>query len=52
MSSNSQRSSLAKLMATENITVEHRNIPTAGFDVKNRVLGRFYYRYGIRKEIM
>jgi hypothetical protein len=29
---------LAKLMATENIIVEHANIPTAGFDVKNRRL--------------
>ena len=29
---------LAKLLATENITVEHRNVPTAMFDIKNRVL--------------
>ena len=29
---------LAKLMATENITIEQRNVPTAAFDVKNRVL--------------
>jgi hypothetical protein len=33
-----QKSQLAKLMATENITVEHRKIQTAGFDTKNRVL--------------
>jgi hypothetical protein len=33
-----QKSMLAKLMAAENITVEHRKIPTAAFDVKNRVL--------------
>jgi len=29
---------LAKLLATENITVEHRNVPTAMFDIKDRVL--------------
>ena len=29
---------LAKLLATENLTVEHRNVPTAAFDIKNRVL--------------
>lgn len=29
---------LAKLLAAENITVEHRSIPTAYFDTKNRVL--------------
>ena len=33
-----QKSMLAKLMAAENITVEHKKIPTAAFDVKNRVL--------------
>lgn len=32
------KSQLAKLMATENITVQHKNAPTASFDVKNRVL--------------
>jgi hypothetical protein len=32
------KSLLAKLMATENLTVEHRNVRTASFDVKNRVL--------------
>tara|TARA_Y100000593_G_scaffold3607_1_gene7126 strand:- start:1137 stop:3254 length:2118 start_codon:yes stop_codon:yes gene_type:complete len=37
--SDSRRSSLAKLMATENISVEHKNIPTAYFDTKDRVLG-------------
>ncbi len=29
---------LAKCMATEDITVEHKNVPTAYFDTKNRVL--------------
>jgi len=33
-----QKSMLAKLMAAENISVEHKKIPTAAFDVKNRVL--------------
>ena len=33
-----QKSQLAKLMATENITVQHSKINTAYFDVKNRVL--------------
>ena len=33
-----QKSMLAKLMAAENITVEHKKIPTAAFDVKNRVV--------------
>ena len=33
-----QKSLLAKLMAAENITVQHKKIPTAAFDVKNRVL--------------
>ena len=29
---------LAKLLATENITVEHRQVPTAMFDVASRTL--------------
>src|SRR6056300_888804 len=33
-----QKDTLAKLMATENITVVHKKIPTAYFDVKNRIL--------------
>jgi hypothetical protein len=32
------KSTLAKLMATENIVVEQRKVPTACFDVKNRIL--------------
>jgi hypothetical protein len=32
------KSILAKLMATENLTIEQRNVPTAMFDVKNRIL--------------
>jgi hypothetical protein len=32
------KSNLAKLLATENLTVEHANVRTASFDVENRVL--------------
>ena len=32
------KSYLAKLLATENITVEHRKVPTAFFDLKQRLL--------------
>jgi hypothetical protein len=32
------KSLLAKLMATENLVVEHRKVSTAMFDVKNRIL--------------
>ena len=32
------KSQLAKLMATENITVQHSNVQTASFNVKSRVL--------------
>lgn len=32
------KSLLAKLMATENLTVEQRSVQTASFDVKNRIL--------------
>lgn len=32
------KSLLAKLMATENLTVEQKNVQTAAFDVKNRIL--------------
>ena len=33
-----QKDNLARLMAGENLTVVHKRIPTAYFDVKNRVL--------------
>ena len=32
------KSNLAKLLATENITIQHNKVSTASFDVKNRVL--------------
>ena len=35
---NSNKDVLAKLMATENITVLHKKVPTAYFDVQNRTL--------------
>ena len=31
------KSLLAKLLASENLTVEHGNFPTASMDIKNRV---------------
>ena len=33
-----QKSGLAKLMATENLTVQHAKTNTASFDPKNRIL--------------
>jgi len=33
-----QKDALAKMMATENLTIVHRKVPTAYFDIKNRVL--------------
>ena len=38
MSSKEIKGNLARLLATENLVVEHRNVPTACFDVENRVL--------------
>ena len=38
MIQNSNKDILAKLMATENITVLHKQVPTAYFDVKSRTL--------------
>ena len=32
------KGNLARLLATENLVVEHRNVPTAQFDVDRRVL--------------
>ena len=36
---NQVKSYLPQLLATENIKVEHQDVPTAYFDLKNRVLG-------------
>lgn len=38
MTIRNQKDTLAKLMAAENITVVHKKVSTASFDVKNRVL--------------
>ena len=38
MSTKEIKGNLARLLATENLVVEHRNVPTACFDVENRVL--------------
>ena len=35
---NNAKSYLAKLLATENISVEHKKVQTAYFDVKSRLL--------------
>ena len=39
------KSNLAKLLAMENIVVEHRNVETASFDVENRVLTLPMWKY-------
>jgi hypothetical protein len=41
----STKSILAKLLASENITVEHGNYQTASFDVKNRVIRLPIFKY-------
>ena len=38
MNTSQVKSNLAKLLATENLTVEHNNVSTASFDVEKRVL--------------
>ena len=46
-----QKDSLARLMATENLTVVHKKIPTAYFDVKNRVLACPTFKDDISNEL-
>ena len=46
-----QKDSLARLMATENLTVVHKKIPTAYFDVKNRVLACPTFKDDISPEL-
>ena len=36
------KSNLAKLLATENITVEHRKVPTAFFDLQKKIISCSY----------
>ena len=38
MSQQEIKGNLARLLATENLVVEHRSVPTAQFDVDRRVL--------------
>ena len=46
-----QKDQLAKLMATENITIVHKPIPTAYFDVKNRILACPTFKDDISPEL-
>jgi len=46
-----QKSNLAKLMASENITVQHKKIPTAYFDVQNRILACPTFKDDISSEL-
>ena len=46
-----QKDSLARLMATENLTVVHKKIPTAYFDVKNRILACPTFKDDISNEL-
>jgi len=46
-----QKDTLAKLMATEDITVVHKRIPTAYFDVKNRILACPIFKEDIPPEL-
>ena len=46
-----QKSTLAKLMASEDITVLHKKIPTAYFDVKNRILACPTFKDDISPEL-
>jgi hypothetical protein len=51
MTKRNQKDTLAKLMATENITVVHKKIPTAYFDVKNRILACPIFKEDISDEL-
>jgi hypothetical protein len=46
-----QKDSLARLMATENLTIVHKKIPTAYFDVKNRILACPTFKDDISPEL-
>lgn len=45
------KSQLAKLMASENITVQHQKAETASFDVKNRVLTLPIFEDGMSNDV-
>ena len=46
-----QKDNLARLMATEDLTIVHKAIPTAYFDVKNRVLACPVFKDDISPEL-
>lgn len=46
-----QKDNLAKLMASENLTIVHRKTPTAYFDLKNRLLCCPIFKDEISKEL-
>ena len=51
MTTRNQKDQLAKLMATEDITVVHRKIPTAYFDIKNRILACPIFKEDMSNEL-
>ena len=46
-----QKDQLAKLMATEDLTIVHKKIPTAYFDMKNRILACPIFKDDISSEL-
>ena len=46
-----QKNQLAKLMATENLTIVHKKVPTAYFDMKNRILCCPIFKDDLSKEL-
>ena len=51
MTKRNEKDILAKLMATENITIVHKKIDTAYFDVKNRILACPIFKEDISAEL-
>lgn len=51
MTKRNEKDILAKLMAAENITIVHKKIPTAYFDVKNRILACPIFKEDISAEL-
>jgi len=46
-----QKDQLARLMATENLTIVHKKVPTAYFDMKNRILCCPIFKDDLSKEL-
>jgi hypothetical protein len=46
-----QKDQLAKLMASENLTIVHKKVPTAYFDMKNRILCCPIFKEDLSKEL-